>query len=71
MHATQIALRSHQTEKLNALRNAIVNVAKGSAPDEVLQNVFLNFVDSFTEMHLKILKVFQSPTPPSGISMGG
>jgi len=71
MHATQIALRTHQTEKLNALRNAIVNVAKGSAPDEVLQNVFLNLVDTFTEMHLQILKVFQSPTPPSGVSMGG
>lgn len=71
MHASQIALRTHQSEKLDALRNAIVNVAKGQAPDATLQNVFLNLVDSFTELHLRILKVFQAPSPPHGLSMGG
>lgn len=71
MHASQIALRTHQEAKLDALRNAILNVAKGQAPDEVLQNMFLNFVDTLTELHLRILKVFQAPLPPSGISMGG
>lgn len=71
MHASQIALRTHQAAKLDALRNAILNVAKGQAPDEALQNVFLNLVDSFTELHLRILKVFQSPSPPPSVSMGG
>jgi hypothetical protein len=71
MHASQIALRTHQAAKLDALRNAIINVAKGQAPDEALQNVFLNLVDSFTELHLRILKVFQTPTPPPNMSMGG
>ena len=71
MHASQIALRTHQSEKLDALRNAIVNVAKGQAPDATLQNVFLNLVDSFTELHLRILKVFQAPSPPPGLSVGG
>ncbi len=71
MHASQIALRTHQTAKLDALRNSIINVAKGQAPNETLQNVFLNLVDSFTELHLRILKIFQSPSPPQGISMGG
>ena len=36
MHASQIALRTHQAAKLDALRNAIINVAKGQAPDEAL-----------------------------------
>lgn len=71
MHATQIALRTHQNAKLEALRNAILNIAKGHAPEEALQNVFLNLVDSFTELHLRILKVFQSPAPPPNMSMGG
>lgn len=71
MHASQIALRTHQAAKLDALRNAIINVAKGQAPDEALQNVFLNLVDSFTELHLRILKVFQAPTPPPNMGMGG
>lgn len=71
MHASQIALRTHQNEKLDALQNAILNVAKGQGPDEALQNVFLNLVDSYSELHLRILKLFQSPTPPPGMSMGG
>lgn len=70
MHASQIALRTHQAAKLDALRNAIMNVAKGQAPDEALQNVFLNLVDSFTALHLRILKLFQAPSPPPNMSMG-
>ncbi|NJR72153.1 MAG: hypothetical protein HC782_03530 [Gammaproteobacteria bacterium] len=71
MHASQLALRTHQEAKLNALRNAVVNVAKGQAPEEALLHLFFGFVDSFTELHLRILKVFQSPTPPSNMSGGG
>jgi hypothetical protein len=37
MHATQIAIRNHQREKIEALRNAVINVALGRAPDEDLQ----------------------------------
>ena len=70
MHASQIALRSHQAAKLDALRNAILNVAIGQAPEEALQNVFLNLVDSFTELHFRILKVFQVPSHPPKMSMG-
>ena len=71
MHASQVALRTHQAAKLAALRNAILNVAQGQAPEEALQHVFLNLVDSFTELHLRVLKVFQSPSPPQNMSMGG
>ena len=70
MHATQIALKTHQKKKLEALQNAILNVAKGQAPEEALQYVFLNLIDSFTELHLRILKVFQNPEPPQNMSMG-
>lgn len=69
--ASQIALRTHQEEKIAALRNAIANVAKGQAPDETLQHIFLNLVDSFTELHIRILKLFQAPNPPSSLGMGG
>ncbi|MGD0886271.1 MAG: hypothetical protein ABSA46_15615 [Thermodesulfovibrionales bacterium] len=71
MHASQLALRTHQSSKLAALRNAIVNVAKGQAPDEALQHLFLDYVDSLTELHLRILKVFHAPSPPPGMSIGG
>lgn len=71
MQASQVALRTHQEQKLRALRNAVLNVAKGQEPDETLQHLFLNFVDSLTEQHLRILKLFQAPTPPPNMSMGG
>jgi len=70
LHATQIALRTHQEAKLQALRNAILNVAQGKAPDEALQFIFLNLVDAFTEWHVRILKYFQSPPAQPNILSG-
>lgn len=58
LQATQAALRTHQEEKLEALRNAVLNVAVSRGPSEDLQVIFLNLVDSFTPMHLKILRFF-------------
>jgi hypothetical protein len=59
-HAAQAASRAHQEQKLEALRNAILNVAVGKAPSDDLQLVFLNFVDSFSPTHLQILALFSS-----------
>jgi hypothetical protein len=70
MHATQIALRTHQEAKLHALQNAILNVAKGQAPDETVQHLLFEFVDSLTELHLRILKLFQAPPPPPNVNTG-
>ncbi|MDZ7660937.1 hypothetical protein [Thiohalophilus sp.] len=71
MYASHLALRTHQEEKIAALRNAVVNIATDQAPEEALQHIFLDFIDSLTEVHLRILKLFQEPTPPPNISMGG
>ncbi|MGB2864102.1 MAG: hypothetical protein WBC05_12305 [Sedimentisphaerales bacterium] len=56
INASQAAIRNHQKEKLEALRNAVLNAALLNAPEEDLQHMFLNIVDSFTPSHLKILK---------------
>lgn len=61
MHASQAAIRNHQEEKLDALRNAVLNVAIGRAPDEDIHLMFLNFVDTLTPWHLRILRFFQNP----------
>lgn len=71
LSATQIALRTHQEEKLRALRNAVINVAKGHSPEETLQQVFFNLIDSFTGLHIRILKVFQAPESPKGVMTSG
>jgi hypothetical protein len=60
LQATQIALRTHQEEKLEALRNAVVNSTTDQGLEPDLRAVFLNFVDAFTPTHLRILKYFQN-----------
>lgn len=61
LHATQIALRSSQEEKREALRNAVINAALPNPPDESIQLMFLNLVDTFTVWHLRLLRLFQNP----------
>jgi hypothetical protein len=71
MQASQIAMRTHQEEKLHALRNAVLNVASGQAPEEALQQMFLNFIDVFTEWHVRLLTLFRDPPTQSGMLAGG
>lgn len=61
LHATQAAIRSHQQEKLDALRNAVLNSARPGAPDDDLQLMFLDFVDTFTPWHLRVLSFLNDP----------
>jgi hypothetical protein len=56
VQASQIALCNHQVEKLEALRNAVLNSALSNAPEEDLQSMILGMIDIFTQWHLKILK---------------
>jgi hypothetical protein len=58
VQATQGAMKTHQQEKLEALRNAILNVAAGTGPSDDLQTMFLNMVDIFTPKHLQVLMFF-------------
>jgi hypothetical protein len=71
MSASQVAIRTHQAEKLEALRNAVENVARGQAPDEALQHLFFGFVDTLVPLQIQMLKLFQAPPLMDGISMGG
>src|ERR1700675_3009733 len=60
-HTTQVAMRSHQEEKLEALRNAVRNSALAGAPNDDLQLMFLRFIDELTPWHLRILQLFDNP----------
>jgi hypothetical protein len=63
--AAQAAVKTHHVEKLEALRNALLNVAAGTLPDEARQSTFVSLVDRLQPAHLQILKRFQD-WPPSG-----
>jgi len=61
VEATNAALKTHEREKLGALRNAVANSPLPGAPDDSTQLLFLRFVDELTAAHLKILAVLNDP----------
>lgn len=62
LHATQAALRTHQRETVRALRNAVLNVAVGNAPDEDLRLMYLDVIDGLTPCHMQILSFLMEPS---------
>ena len=60
-HATVSAARTHQKEKLDALRNAVLNVALKNEINYELQQIFLNYIDYFTPLHIRLLTYFSTP----------
>ena len=61
IQATQAALRTHQREKLEALRTAVVNVALGKEANPNRQQQFLTLIDRFTAEHLSVLRFLDDP----------
>lgn len=61
MQASQIALRNHQIEKLEALKNAILNSGLYGSPSEDEQAIFLHLIDQLTAWHLRILSILDDP----------
>lgn len=61
LQATQIALRNHHDDKLQALRGAVLHAGLPNGPDEQLQLMFLQFVDELSPTHLGLLALFDSP----------
>jgi hypothetical protein len=61
LNATQAALRTHQKEKLEALRAAVINAALPMAPGEQEQLMFTRLIDELTPLHLQILRFMRDP----------
>lgn len=55
IHASLIAIRTHKKEKLEYLRNSIVNSVLQNTQNIEWDLIFLNFGDSMTVWHVKIL----------------
>jgi hypothetical protein len=60
--ASNAALRTHEEEKLTALRNAVVSSALAVDLDEHVQLMFIRFVDELTSLHLRLLTYLRDPT---------
>jgi hypothetical protein len=61
LHAAQAAARTHHEDKLAALQNATLNAALPGAPSDDLQHIFVNWVDEFAPVHLRLLTVMLYP----------
>jgi hypothetical protein len=66
--ANAIAQRTHRKEKLDALRNALINIALTQTPDETIESIFLGYIDSFTEWHIRILRFYEAPSARSRLT---
>lgn len=55
LQATEIALRNHQVEKLQALKAAVIASIDPAQPSEDLAFQFLKYVDELTVTHVRIL----------------
>jgi hypothetical protein len=56
MQACQIAARTHKEQKLEALRNVVLNSSIPRTLEDDILAMFLNWIDGFTELHLSTLK---------------
>lgn len=61
LQATQVALRTSQEEKREALRNAVMNSAFEHSPDESDRQMFIQLIDRFTPWHLRLLDFLDNP----------
>lgn len=61
LHATQIAIRTRDKEKIESLRNAVINSSSTMSIDESEQMIFLNLVDRYSPWHLKTLHFLEDP----------
>jgi len=61
LNATQAALRTHQKEKVDALRIGVINAALPMAPGEQEQLMFIRLIDQLTPLHLQILRFMRDP----------
>jgi hypothetical protein len=57
----EAARRTVEREKLDALRNGVLNVALSHSIDESLTQMFLDWIDRFTVPHLRLLRAADDP----------
>lgn len=58
LEASRIALRTSRAEKLDALRNAVLNSAIRTETNTTIHEILLNLIDALTPMHLQFLQHF-------------
>lgn len=58
---SQAAMRTSQQEKREALRNAVLNSTRPQVPDDARRTLFVDFIDTFSALHLRMLTLLDDP----------
>jgi len=61
MQASQAAIRNHKREKLEFLKNAVLNSSLPNGPEEELQLIFINSIDTLSPWHIRVLDFLNNP----------
>jgi hypothetical protein len=59
--AARIVDRTSQEEKLDMLRNAVLNSALPTAPEEDVQRLYFTLIDDLTATHMHLLTLLSDP----------
>jgi hypothetical protein len=59
--ATRTVEHTHQAEKIQALRNAVLNSVSPDAPDADTQAIMFDLIDRFTPSHLRLSTLWDDP----------
>lgn len=59
--ATRIVDRTSQREKIEVLRNAVLNSALPTAPDSDIQQLYFTLIDGLTPTHMRMLTLLNNP----------
>lgn len=64
-------IKQAQKKKLEGRKNTLLNSTVPSTPEESLQQMFVNFANTFiTAWHLQLLKLFHAPVRQNAVSSG-
>ncbi|HAS6263124.1 TPA: hypothetical protein RQJ64_004432 [Vibrio vulnificus] len=61
LQASNLALRTHQAEKIAALNSAVKNTVLLEDLDETLKMIFIRFIDDMTPLHFRVLHFLSNP----------
>lgn len=61
MQSFRSAMATEKAEKIDAYRAIILNTAIGENPDEDEIEVMTRITDTFTPLHIKLIKIFEDP----------
>ncbi len=59
--ATRIVDRTSHRDKIGVLRNAVLNTALPTAPDEDVQQLYFALIDELTPTHMRLLTLLNDP----------